>query len=421
MGQNCAPQIKMCYESVRNADAKVYCDGGSTREFFDYMDNEVVAKLKNTVGIADEYRMIRQEYIKGPTMNGKQRNFYLEFLKKNYPGWWALCLDADEILEDDGLDQIKKAIQTLQDGMYSIKMEHLIGDLLHVDATRDTHFVGNRLFKINDNLFYPEVEHPLLSYKGFSDTCGYIQAGITITTIWHLAYVLQELVMFKERYENNIKNSNIHDRQFLDWWYSSHIFGTYPKKQIKPEELPTVLLKELGFDKDQFYFMNRGIDIKHPLMVKQWNDYFKPKSVLDLGCGRGPYLSFWEWFVDRCYGMELSAFAINNKLCKSHIFHDSVTNKTFYPDADLITAIDVLEHLTDEQLDEAMKNIVKNGHKFLFSVPVIGDPNLELDKTHKQYRTRANWIKLWESYGIKITIPPENWLYRDQLFIGEKI
>ena len=119
--------------------------------------------------------------------------------------------------------------------------------------------------KIDNRLFYPEVEHPVLQVPVFDES--YISGLCDVTTIWHLAYVLDEAEMFKERYENNIRNSNIHNKEFLDQWYSSHLFGQYPKRQIRPEELPKIILQHYGFDKDMFYFMNRGVEAKHFLMT----------------------------------------------------------------------------------------------------------------------------------------------------------
>jgi glycosyltransferase involved in cell wall biosynthesis len=422
MGENCEKHIEMCLNSVKDADSIVYCDGGSkdnTKQFVQRYFNNLLG-LNNKLEVI-YYNIIQNEFNQDdPTMNGKQRNFYLSYLKEHYMDSWVLCLDADEVVDDDGINKIKEWIQTALPGMYSVRMEHFIGDMLHVDATRGKHFVPHRLFKVHNNLFYPEVEHPVLSYKDFTDSCGYYNGTLDITTLWHLAYILEEAEMFKERYERNLKFSNIHGKEFLDGWYGAHIFGNYPKRDIQLTDIPKVILEHFHFNKDQFYFMNRGLEAKHPLMVKQWYDYFNPQNVLDLGAGRGPYLYFWHWFLpDEAEGIELSNWAVENSLTYG-VFQGDICDENEYYMADLITAIDVLEHLSDEQLDKTLKNMIKHGKRFLFSVPVKGDPNLLNDKTHKQFKTRDEWIKFWESYGLKITMPPENWLFREQLFIGEK-
>ena len=223
----------------------------------------------------------------------------------------------------------------------------------------------------------------------------------------------------KKRYDNHLKKSNIHNPQFLKQWYHWHLFGSYPKKEFNPVELPKVILDEFGINQDELYFANRTIDFKHPLMVRQWYEHFKPESVLDLACGRGPYLYFWNWFVEDIQGIDISQYAVDNSFIPNRIIQGDVTDEEVYKEVDLITAIDILEHLDNEQLDRALKNIRKYGKKIVFSIPFIGDPNLLNDKTHKQFRQKDDWIKLIESHGIKISEPPSHWLFAHQILIGE--
>jgi len=414
MGQNCERFIEMCLESVKEADAIVYCDGGSTDNTFNIFQN---CGIKDKMWIENKYN---QEDL---GMNGKQRNFYLNYLKQEFPDDWALILDADEVVEN--LSKIKEFIQTAQDGLYSVRMRHLIGDLAHEDSITDKHYVLNRLFKISDAGNYPEVEHPVLQAKIQMIPVGEEFKQVRIdrtecTTIWHLAYI-PNMWEIKKRYDNHMKKSNMHSPQYLKDWYYAHLFGTYPRKQFNITDLPKIILDKFGIDKDEFYFANRGIDLKHPIMVKQWNDYFKPGSVLDLGCGRGCYLYFWKWFIPGEYrGIELSRWAVEHSFIDNIRQGDITDEKNFDTMWGLVTAIDVLEHLDNEQLDKALTNISKSGSKFLFSIPFIGDPNLENDNTHKQFRTKEDWIKLIESYGVKIKETPSNWAFASQILIGEK-
>ena len=437
MGQNCERFIEMCLESVKDADAIVYCDGGSN-------DNtlKIVEDFQYNIQMADKYinneqlgsyncvKIINNKYNQEDLgMNGKQRNFYLSYLKQNYPNDWCLVLDADEVVED--LNELKKLIQTYPDGIYSVKMRHLIGDLSHEDSLQETHWVLNRLFKISEVVGYPEVEHPILQGYGTDwmleknkievDSDKITKLFKTdLTTIWHLAYI-PGMWDIKKRYDNHMKKSNIHTPQYLKQWYHSHLFGTYPRKQFNPVELPEVILNKFGINKDELYFANRGIDMKHPLMVKSWYEYFKPDSVLDLGCGRGPYLYFWNWFVNDIKGIDISHFAVDNSFIPNKISQGDVCDETIYKETDLITAIDILEHLDDEQLDKALSNISKYGKKFLFSIPFEGDPNLLLDNTHKQFHTKEWWISKIAGFGIIIEETPTNWLFREQILVGEKL
>ena len=402
IGQDNEQLLKLALESLKGCYRIFYLDGGST-------DNslEIAKKLANEV--------LENKWDKNKNgMAGIQKNIMLDYLKKYHLGEWCIYIDSDEILDDNGVRNLRDFIEKGDKNAYSMRMRHLIYNLTYEDATREVHQTPVRLFKITEKLNHSEVEHCIL--EGYEKDVGFCNI-----LLWHLAYC-GSIWEVRRRYygQKNRIGIGSHTLDFLKFWRNSHLFGSYPVKQFKPEELPSLLLKEFDMDKDEIYFANRGIEIKHPMMVKQWYDYFKPKSVLVLGCGKGPYLYFWEWFVEKCYGMEISEYAIKNKFCKAYIYHDNVGNREFYPQVDLITAVDILEHLSDEDLDKTLKNIFINGKQFLFSIPFIGDPNLEADLTHIQKKTREEWITLIESYGIKIKPTPEDWMFKEQILVGEK-
>ncbi len=411
MGQDCERFIGMSLEAVKDADAIVYCDGGSKPEFWicaNWM------KWKNLKVIANKYNQ------EDKSMNGKQRNFYLDYVKKNYSGWWCLAIDADEVVED--LSKIKYFINTLPKGqdsnLYSMKMRHLIGDLAHEDATQQVHFVQHRLFKIRDDLYYPEIEHSVLNSHNDKVLSGNIQP----TTIWHLAYI-PNLFEYKKKYDNHMKKSDMHTPEFLKQWYWLHIFGEYPRTKFNPMELPDVLLKEFGIDKDELYFMNRKLETKHFLMSKQWIKAFDPITVLDLGCGLGHYgYAMTTMYEDIEYlGIEKSMWAKNNSYKELDIRQGQIQIPQSYikEEYNLVLCIDILEHLKEEDLEKSLVNIKNYGKNFIFSIPFLGDPNLEADPTHIIKKTKKWWVDKLSKY-FKIEDAPEDWLYHEQMLLGKK-
>lgn len=411
MGQNCDRFIEMCYESVKDSDAIVFCDGGSSDETIDYLKSrgfEWTPEAKgNKTLIFQNYNQVDRE------MNGKQRNFYLDYIKKTYPDYWCLCIDADEVVED--LSKIKSFIQNdSETKTWSIHMRHLIGDLAHEDSTQQIHFVPHRLFKISKAKNYPKTEHPVLQTK--DKVVGYFNG----TTIWHLAYI-PNLWEIKKRYESHLLKSEMHTPQYLKDWYFQHLFGTYPKKQFNPVELPNVILKNFGIDKDELYFAGRGLETKHFIDALHWKEFFKCKNVIEFGCGRGPRLFAMESVGLKPYGVELSKYAVKNTIHPKTKQGSILNYNEAIGDFDLTIAYDVLEHIDYNDLDKAINTLRAFSRKYiLVSIPYKGTPNCDNDPTHIIKEDRNWWVSKFTDKGLKEVEVPAHFLYKEQLLIFEK-
>jgi 2-polyprenyl-3-methyl-5-hydroxy-6-metoxy-1,4-benzoquinol methylase len=355
-------------------------------------------------------KIIRSKYDHiTPKGNGKQRNIYLDYLKEHHIGDWAIVLDADEIIT--GLENFNQLVNSQYD-CYDIHMEHFIGNFGTVDASVERHYVPRRIFKVNKDLKYPEVEHTLPTpFKN----CG----RTDLLTYWHLGYA-ENMFKLHEKYKNHVKNSNMHNPENLRNWYSSHAFGVYPSKPFPTNELPKLLLDhfDLGFVEEAMYFMNRDkIEVKHFLMVNQWKDHFKPEIVYDVGCGMGHYLYAWKTYGIAISGFDKSEFAAKNNPYKLDINTGDLSEEWDIPDLqyDLVTCLDVLEHLEYDKLQIAIENLKKLGKRFLFSIPYDTDPNIDLDPTHIIKESKEWWIKQLESWGLKVKDVPDHFLFKDQL------
>jgi SAM-dependent methyltransferase len=426
MGQDCEKFLPMCLESVKDADAIVYCDGGSTDSTLinlgvSLADNKEMLKADNPY-IFQKGKFIGHEYLvniifnkynqddKG--MNGKQRNFYLNYLKQNYPNDWALVLDADEVVED--LSKIKEFIQEAQPGLYHPKMRHFIGDLSNEDATSPEHNALCRLFKISEAGQYAEVEHPVLQPNKEKQTAIY--RG---TTIWHLGYV-NGIFDVKKKYHNHLLKSNMHSPEYLYKWNMMHILGMYPTKPVNPTEIPRIILDNFGIEKDIFYFQNRGLNTNNFNMVRDWMIYYAPTSVLDIGCGYGNYGYVFKNFYGVKYkGIELSKFAVDVNPYNLDLQQgDAKIFKPVYT-YDLILVLDLLEHLKESELDMALNNLKQAGNDFIFSIPFLGDPNLNADPTHQIKQSKEWWINKLSNY-FTIRTAPETWNFANQILIGKR-
>lgn len=430
MGEHCLDFLRMSLPSVEKADAIVFCDGciGSEESFLceNIQDTDWQESGHFPYPLNKKVEVISQTYDKkDKEMNGKQRNFYLDYIKIAFPDYWCLCCDADEVVDD--IEKVKEFIQTAEKGLYSPKMRHLVGDFGHEDSVVPEHFCFNRLFKISEAGEYPLREHPVLQPKDEKAKQFMLDnKDLTNLTIWHLAYA-PNMFDIKKRYDSHMAKSQMHTPEYLREWYKSHLFGTFPREPINPVELPEPILKEFGIERDELYFANRGIEAKNLIDAVNWKKFFEPDSVLEVGCGLGPRV----WAMDAvgmdASGFDISEYAIQNSLIPSKVWVEDIGNLTtskpgegyVEDEYDLVCCYDVLEHLEGEGLDKAIENLIKLSKKhILISIPFIGDSNLYKDPTHKTFKERQWWIdKIMASGKLEQLEVPSHFLFPNQQLI----
>lgn len=360
---------------------------------------------------------------------GMQRNVALNYLKNNFMGDWVLMLDADEFV--DKPENIKPFVELLEKEnarLCSPTMRHLVGTLGKEDivypAGQDAHYVPNRLFKISADMSYPENYHPVLSMEPKEGAEKMAQGSPF--TIWHLGYC-KEMITLRKRYLLQLEKSTSHSQTFLDWWYHSHLFGGFPTKDVSYTELPKFFKEYMKINEDYLYFNKRmQPELKHWEDATTWVRFFQPKTALEVGCGVGHRTrALLNLGVDSI-GFDISGWATLNTPYKEligRIWEDDLLNNTELKGVtkDLVVAYDVLEHIDEKDLDTAVGNLRTWSNKWiLVSVPMIGDPNLTNDSTHKIFWTREQWTAKFESHGLAIVPTPDYFHFKHQLFVLEK-
>jgi len=406
LGQDCENTLELSLNSLKECDKLYYVDGGSK---------------DNSINIAKKYcdKVLNFNYDKSDSLIvSKQKNFMIDFLKKEHLSEWAIYLDADEVLEDDGIKKIKESNYMNSDifECYDIRMRHLMYTLNQEDNIRLVHRVPTRFFKITEKLFFPEHEHCFL--QGYKDNnIGFINN----ITIWHLAFI-SSMFDVKKRYDGQklrYTENTSHNKDFLEQWYRAHLFGKYPRKEFNVLDLPKSILNYFSINKDELYFANRNLETKHFIMAKQWIEYFSGTNVIEFGCGKGPFGYVFRYNNIDYTGIELSKFAVDNSF--TPIKQGDILTYKSLQQYSLVIAFDILEHLKYEDLDKAIKNLINTSNEYiLISVPVIGDPNLKNDPTHIIKETKEWWIKQFTDKKLKLIKTPEHFLFKDQILIFKK-
>ena len=242
IGDKCQRTLRLCLDSVKDvADMIVFVWGGEEQETADILREEYKF-VDRVIPDGNKFYIIERDYEhehKGA--NGRARNCYLDFVKKHCNGWWCIVIDPDEIVQNPEL--IRNVIKETEDKVgkektivLNPKMRHLIGDLAHEDCTREEHFAPGRFFRVSQDLYYEECEHPVTRSKNKEFLWFHCRGFV----IWHLAHAM-EMFNILHRYKTHTSKSQIHSSEFLSKWYWWHITGAYPKAGISLNELPDIL------------------------------------------------------------------------------------------------------------------------------------------------------------------------------------
>lgn len=137
----------------------------------------------------------------------------------------------------------------------------------------------------------------------------------------------------------------------------------------------------------------------------QIQDTLNPKTVLDVGCGRG-YLVFALRSLDvNAWGVDISEWAIANcekKIAKFLKLGNVLKLSKAYPKRqfDLVVADDLLEHVHPKKAQKAVEQICKKA-KTWAKADVINQDN-GVDKSHQTILPNRDWVRMFADCGFKL-------------------
>tara|TARA_R110002049_G_scaffold55701_5_gene154085 strand:+ start:143 stop:1012 length:870 start_codon:yes stop_codon:yes gene_type:complete len=133
---------------------------------------------------------------------------------------------------------------------------------------------------------------------------------------------------------------------------------------------------------------------------------FKPDTILDVGSGAGIVVRHLRKLGYQSFGVELSDKVIAANCLdlekKGYVYNGSTKSLPFKDSSfDLIFSSDVLEHIPENEIDEAVKEIVRVAKKNIF-MSISLRPSSENNKYHITLKPRNWWEKKFIENGCTV-------------------
>ena len=153
---------------------------------------------------------------------------------------------------------------------------------------------------------------------------------------------------------------------------------------------------------DSFYDIHQESTINSargviPVICK----YITPSNILDVGCGNGALLKVWKEFgINHVLGFDAEHINTEELLINKNEFKCIDLNKGFIVETkfDLVTCLEVAEHLTPESSDLFVESLCKSGNVILFSAAIPGqEGTLHLNEQYPDY-----WVTLFANNGFEV-------------------
>jgi len=154
------------------------------------------------------------------------------------------------------------------------------------------------------------------------------------------------------------------------------------------------------------------------LHVKEIVESYSPNSILDVGCGDGRFLDLiGNEEYERLVGVDLSHRAIKHaEAMNPEIEFINKDAEELSEKFDIVTAIEVLEHIPDEETDKFFKTLekrTKRNGKIIISVPTMVKPMI---KKHYRHYDLNLFKKELESSGEELEIVNVDYIFRKSFF-----
>ena len=128
--------------------------------------------------------------------------------------------------------------------------------------------------------------------------------------------------------------------------------------------------------------------------------YFRPKSIIDVGCGRGTWLkAFEEHGASRCLGLDGFWNSQKHMLSKTIQFYPTDLSQPSFPvdsDWDLAMSLEVAEHLPESSANDFVEFLTNLSDVVLFSAAFVNQGG----DNHINEQLHSYWALKFRHFGF---------------------
>ena len=128
---------------------------------------------------------------------------------------------------------------------------------------------------------------------------------------------------------------------------------------------------------------------------------FQPESVLDAGCAIGLLVDAFQKQDVYAMGVDVSHYATEQASLQGVMgcYQGSLEDLSRFPKVDLLTCIEVLEHIPAELERAVIQQLCSKSDRIVFSSTSTDFT----EKTHVNVREQEHWVELFKGNGFELT------------------
>lgn len=106
-------------------------------------------------------------------------------------------------------------------------------------------------------------------------------------------------------------------------------------------------------------------------ICEAWKTLFNPRNILDVGAGRGTFITYCRDVGIRAEGLDYSDWAVSHPYVRCHkdwLKKHDCTQPLPYSDNsfDMVTVLDFFEHIYEQDTDKIIKEVYRVSNRFVF-------------------------------------------------------